>query len=68
VKKIKIGFVNKVLLPLAIKIIAAVIRKVTPQLRTELEKFVLQWEEKAAATPNDIDDIAVKALKGILGM
>lgn len=67
-KKIKMGLIAKILLPLALKVIGGIVKKATPEIRVEVEKFVLNLEEKASATPNDIDDILVKALKGILGI
>ena len=67
-KKNKMGLLTRLLLPLAIRIAAKVAKKVTPELRGELEEYVLLWAIKAAETPNKIDDIAVDMLKGILGM
>jgi len=62
------SIIVKILAPVAVRIVRAVVRKSTPEIRKEIEDFVLKWEQKARATPNKWDDILVELVKGILLM
>jgi len=56
------------IIELLIKILAALLPLITPTLRKELEKFLLNWYEKAKETPNPWDDFLAKFLLRILGI
>ncbi|MCG7853889.1 MAG: hypothetical protein MIO92_15315 [Methanosarcinaceae archaeon] len=60
------SFLVKLLLPIAIRIVASTVRKMSPEIRKEFVDFVLVWEKKCKVTDNKIDDILVMAVKGIL--
>ena len=60
------GFIAKLLLPTALRIIKSTIKHISPEIRQEIVDFVLVWEKKCKATKNQVDDIAVMAVKGIL--
>jgi len=60
------SFIAKLLLPTAIRIVASIVKKASPEIRKEIVDFVLVWEKKCKATKNQVDDILVMAVKGIL--
>ena len=53
---------------LLIKILAALLPLITPALRKELERFLLDWYKKAIETPNPWDDFLAKFFLRILGI
>lgn len=62
------GFITKLFLPFAIRVIKSTVKKMTPELRQEVVDFVLEWEKKCFATANKWDDIVVIAIKGALNI
>ncbi len=53
---------------LVITILKGLINTITPEIRKEIEVFVLGLYEKAHKTPNPADDILVGMLFAILGL
>ena len=60
--------IAKILLPVAVKIVSIVAKKATPEIRQEIEEFVVKWEKHAKETPNPWDDIIVDVVKGVFKM
>ena len=54
--------------PLLVRILRIIIRKSTPAIRKEICDFVREWEQKAKATPNKVDDVLAELVKAILVM
>lgn len=54
------------LLSLVVLAFAAIIEKISPEIREWLIEFIAGLEEKADATPNKFDDKLVDALKAII--
>ena len=50
----------------AIKMLMMVLEKASPEIRQALVDLVKDWEVKALATPNKVDDILVYLVKKIL--
>ena len=59
-------FLLRILSPLFIRILRIIVRKSSPAIRKEVCDFVLEWEKKAKATPNKVDDILADLIKAIL--
>lgn len=53
------------LLMIALRALQLMITMITPELKSYIQKNIEEWEEKAKATPNPIDDIVVSAIKSI---
>jgi hypothetical protein len=51
---------------LLIPILMQIMKLMTPVLREELVTFIKGWTERAYATPNKWDDVAVKLVAAIL--
>ena len=62
------NFLAKLLLPLAIKVVSKIVSTMTPHIRKEIEEFVEKWEIDCKETKNQIDDVAVQVIKGILNI
>ena len=41
------------------------ITMITPELKSYIQKNISEWEEKAKATPNPIDDVIVGMVKSL---
>ena len=50
----------------ALKMLMMVLEKASPEIRQALVDLVKDWEVKALATPNKVDDILVYLVKKIL--
>ena len=50
----------------AIKMLMMVLEKASPEIRQALVDLVKDWEVKALATPNKVDDILVYLVKKVL--
>jgi hypothetical protein len=53
---------------LLIPILMQIMKLMTPVLREELVTFIKGWTERAYATPNKWDDVAVKLVAAILAV
>jgi|ETNvirnome_2_300_1030623.scaffolds.fasta_scaffold00663_10 hypothetical protein len=53
-------------LRIAARVLGALVKALTPEIREMIEKNVKEWEAKAAETPNALDDLFVDALKNVL--
>ena len=53
---------------LLIPILMQILKMMTPTLRAELVTFIQGWTERAYATPNKWDDVAVKLVAAILSV
>lgn len=51
---------------LSIAVLPIILSKVTPEIKEQLRQFVLDWEKRAQATPNEFDDMLVFCIKQIL--
>jgi hypothetical protein len=67
-KGFKMGFLMRLLLPFAVRIVSKVAKKITPELRKDLGDFIMAQDKKAKATPNQFDDIFWDAIRRILGI
>jgi len=56
------------IIPLLIQIFSTIMPVITPQLKKELEDFLVGLYNKAKETPNPWDDFLVKFLLRILGI
>jgi len=52
----------------AAKLLSPIIGLITPEIKTELENFVLSLFQKAKATPNQWDDFLINILASILNI
>ena len=50
-----------------VMILGPILKAVTPTIRAFLDELLNSLEEKAAETPNELDDIFVKLLRDLLG-
>jgi len=50
----------------AIKMLLIVLEKASPEIREALVNLVKDWEVKALATPNKVDDVLVFLVKKLL--
>jgi len=53
---------------LVVRIIETILNRISPELRREINEFVLKLEVAAEATDNPWDDLAVMVLKIALGI
>ncbi len=53
---------------IVVRVLQEIIKRISPELKEEVEKAVYILEQKAAATKNPWDDLAVKILKVALGI
>lgn len=55
------------MLSIIYKMFHKVLSGATPEIRNQIKEFLADLEEKAAATPNPVDDILVLVLRIVLG-
>lgn len=51
-----------------VAIFGAIIKEVSPTIREAIEKFLIDLEKRAKATPNVFDDMLVDLLKRVLAV
>lgn len=52
--------------PLVLKIVALIIKSISPEIKEFLDDFILKLHEKAKQTDNPWDDLAVQLLADLL--
>lgn len=60
------ALIARLVAPVAAKILSAIVKKMSSDVRGWLVSMVKELEVKAKATPNPWDDIAVTVLKAIV--
>lgn len=67
-KEINIMFTWKWLFEQAAKLLLPIVEMLTPEIKTELENFVLALYQKSVLTPNQWDDFLIKMLADLLNI